>query len=333
MFAHLVNRKFGIAVCNGTAALEVALMALGLEQGDEVIVPSFTIISCVLAILRVGAKPVLVDADNRTWNMDVNAIESKITSKTKAIMVVHTYGLPVEMDKILQLSEQYGLKILEDAAEMHGQKYFDQPCGSFGDISIFSFYANKLVTTGEGGMILTNDEVLAAKCLSYRNLCFIKEKRFLHYELGHNFRLTNLQAAVGVAQLERMDDFKVRKRELGALYCHLLEDISMLQLPLKKVAYAENIYWVFGVVLNENCSFDAQDVMQQLAKKGIGTRPFFYPMHKQPVFLDMGLFCNDVLPVSERLGNRGFYLPIGLTLTNEQVEYVATALKQIICSG
>ena len=332
-FAQQVNRKFGIAIANGTAALEVALLALELEAGDEVIVPSFTIISCIQAIIRVGAKPVLVDAHCTTWNMDPDAVESKITSRTRAIMVVHIYGLPVEMNKILELSDQYGLKIIEDAAEMHGQTYLNRPCGSFGDISVFSFYANKLVTTGEGGMILTDDEHLAERCISFRNLCFIREKRFLHYELGHNFRMTNLQAAVGVAQLERMNEFMCRKKELGMLYTNLLEDVDVLQLPLRSTAYAENIYWVFGVVLQDDYPLDAKEIMLQLLKAGIGTRPFFYPMHKQPVFRKMGLFSDDELPVAEKLGDRGFYLPIGLTLTNEQVAYIAATLKKVIEDG
>jgi perosamine synthetase len=330
LFAQSVHRKFGIAVSNGTAALEIALLVLGLEKGDEVIVPSFTIISCLLAIIRVGAKPVLVDSDNSNWNMDVNAIEDKITNRTRAILVVHTYGLPVEMDKVLQLSEKYGLKIIEDAAEMHGQKYFDKPCGSFGNISVFSFYANKLITTGEGGMIVTDDEEIAKKCSSYRNLCFCKEKRFLHYELGYNFRITNLQAAVGVAQLERMNEFLIRKKEMGALYTDLLEDDPIFQLPLRRTEYAENVYWIFGVVLSETCPVDAAHVMEKLTARGIGTRPFFYPMHKQPVFRELGLFKENKLPVSERLGDRGFYLPIGLTLADDQIIYITTVLKKIV---
>jgi perosamine synthetase len=200
-FAATVGRKHGIAVCNGSAALDASVAALGIGPGDEVIMPAFTIISCAAAIIRQGATPVLVDADPITWNMDVNQIETRITSKTRAIMVVHIYGLPTDMAPILLLADKHGLKIIEDAAEAHGQNYQNRPCGSFGDVSTFSFYPNKHVTTGEGGMILTDSEQLAERCRSLRNLCFQPGKRFVHEELGWNFRMSNLQAALGVAQL------------------------------------------------------------------------------------------------------------------------------------
>src|ERR1700674_5040212 len=205
-----VRRKHGIAVCNGSAALDLALAALKCEPADEVILPSGTIISCAAAIVRAGATPVVVDSDPYTWNMDVNQVAERITSRTRAIMVAHVYGLPVDMDGVLMLAEKHGLKIIEDAAEMHGQDYKGKPCGSFGDISTFSFYPNKLVTTGEGGMVLTDDPLLAERCRSLRNLCFGK-KRFVHEELGWNFRLSNVQAAIGVAQLERLDEFVQKK--------------------------------------------------------------------------------------------------------------------------
>ena len=207
------GRKYGVAVANGTAALEVAVQALGIGEGDEVIMPSFTIISCAMAVTKLGAVPVLVDSDLYTWNMNVDEIEAKITSKTKAIMIVHLYGLPVEVDKVLELAKKYNLKVIEDAAEMHGQKYKGKPCGSFGDISTFSFYPNKHITTGEGGMVVTDDEELAERCRMLRNLCFRKDVRYVHDEISDNYRFTNLQAAVGLAQLERLDEFVERKRE------------------------------------------------------------------------------------------------------------------------
>src|SRR6185437_15595635 len=206
-FAARVGRKFGIAVCNGSVALDAAMAALDLKPGDEVIMPAFTIISCASAITRCGAVPVLVDADPLTWNMDVAQIAPRINSKTRAIMVVHIYGLPVDMDPVMELAARHGLRVIEDAAESHGQVYNGRPCGSFGDMSTFSFYPNKHITTGEGGMIVTDDEALAARCRSLRNLCFRPGQRFVHDELGWNFRMTNLQAAVGVAQLERLDEF------------------------------------------------------------------------------------------------------------------------------
>ncbi|MEB3119665.1 MAG: DegT/DnrJ/EryC1/StrS family aminotransferase, partial [Snowella sp.] len=224
-----VGRKYGIAVCNGSVALDVAVAALDIGKGDEVIMPTFTIISCAAAVIRAGATPVLVDCDRDTWNMDVNQIEGKITPRTKAIMVVHIYGLPVDMYPILALAEKYGLQIIEDAAEMHGQTYHDQLCGSFGTISTFSFYPNKHITTGEGGMIVTDNQLLAERCLSLRNLCFQPQQRFVHYELGWNCRMTNLQAALGIAQLERLDEFVARKRNIGKQYTDLLSDLSCLQ--------------------------------------------------------------------------------------------------------
>ncbi|HEY3375024.1 MAG TPA: DegT/DnrJ/EryC1/StrS family aminotransferase [Candidatus Aquicultor sp.] len=328
-FAAQVHRKYGIAVSNGTVALEAAVVALGLGKGDEVIMPTFTIISCAAAIVRAGAVPVLVDSDPETWNMNVNQIESKITPRTKAIMVVHIYGLPVDMDPVSALADKYDLKIIEDAAEMHGQIYKGRPCGSFGDISIFSFYPNKHITTGEGGMIVTDDAGLAEKCRSLRNLCFQPHKRFLHEELGFNFRLTNLQAALGLAQLERLDEFVERKRRMGRKYNELLADVVQLELPLQHTDYAENIYWVYGIVLKDQVPFDANEVMSRLADHKIGTRPFFWPMHEQPVFHKMGLFIGERYPVAERIARRGFYIPSGLALTDGQIDSVAERLRTI----
>ena len=243
--ASYCGRKYAKAVCNGSVAIDVAVKALGIGVGDEVIMPAFTIISCANAIIRAGAKPVLIDADSKTWNMDVSQIEDKVTTKTKAIMAVHIYGLPVDMDKVLKIAERHNLKIIEDAAEAHGLEYKGKKCGSFGDTSIFSFYSNKLVTTGEGGMILTDDESLATRFESLRNLCFKPEKRFVHDELGWNLRMSNLQAAVGVAQLERLNEFVIKKREMGKKYLELLSGIDEIELPLSKTDYADNIYWVF----------------------------------------------------------------------------------------
>ncbi|HKY69446.1 MAG TPA: DegT/DnrJ/EryC1/StrS aminotransferase family protein [Gammaproteobacteria bacterium] len=327
-FSKKVNRKFGVAVCNGTAALEVAVEALGLGSGSEVILPSFCIISCILAITRAGLTPVLVDCDPHTWNMDPNKIESKISSRTRAIMVVHTYGLPVDMAPILSIAQKHDLKIIEDAAQMHGQNYRNTPCGSFGDISIFSFYPNKHITTGEGGMVLTDDPKLKEKCQSLRNLCFEPERRFWHESLGFNYRMSNLQAAVGVAQLEQLDNFVKKKREMGAFYYNALKNIGSLQFPLPKTPYAENIYWVFGMVL-KNPKIQMKDVIQKLSKMGIGTRPFFWPMHKQPVFQKMGWFEGESYPVSENLGLHGFYIPSGLGLAREDQDQVIDALQEV----
>jgi len=332
-FAEKVARRHGIAVCNGTAALETAVAALDLEPGSEIIVPTFTIISCVAAILRRGCVPVLVDCDPATWNMDPEFVEARITSKTKAIMVVHLYGLPADMAPLLGIARRYGLFVIEDASQMIGQTYDGSPCGSFGDISTFSFYANKVVTTGEGGMIVASDDRLARRCRDLRNLCFSSGRRFVHEELGYNFRMTNLQAALGLAQLERMEDAVYRKREMGRHYTRLLSGVPGLQLPVPSTGYADNIYWVYGIVLADSLPFDADAAMHALAERGIGTRPFFWPMHEQPVFLKAGLFSGEAYPVAERIARRGYYVPSGLALTGEQRERVCEALDEIIRGG
>ena len=329
-FSEKVDRKYGIAVANGTAALEIAVKALGIGPGDEVILPTFTIISCIHQIIRSGATPVLVDSEPITWNMDVSQIESKITERTKAIMVVHIYGLPVDMDPVLELAKEYNLKIIEDAAELIGQTYKGKPCGSFGDISTFSFYPNKHITTGEGGMVVTDDEDLAEKCRSLRNLCFQKEQRFIHEELGWNYRMTNLQAAVGLAQLEKLDEHIKRKRTMGQLYTQLLSDIKNIQLPVPMTNYAENIYWVYGIVLKNEIPFDAKEAMKKLSEAGVGTRPFFWPMHEQPVFRRMGLFQNESHHVAERIGRRGFYIPSGLALGKDQILTVSNKVREVV---
>lgn len=329
-FSAQVGRKHGIAVCNGTAALDAAIEALGIGPGDEVIMPTFTIISCVGQIVRSGARPVLVDSDPVTWNMDLSQIEAKITARTKAIMVVHIFGLPVDLDPVLSIARRHGLKVLEDAAQMHGQTYKGQPCGSFGDISTFSFYPNKHITTGEGGMIVTNDDQLAEDCRNLRNLCFQPNKRFVHERLGWNLRMTNMQAALGVAQLERLEEFVARKRRMGARYTKLLGDLKGVQLPLPRTDYAENIYWVYGLVLDESIGLDAEEAMKQLAAKGIGCRPFFCPMHQQPVLRTMGLFADENYPKSDRLYQKGFYIPSGMALTDEQIERVVEAVRETL---
>ena len=292
--------------------------------------PTFTIISCINQILRVGAKPVLVDSDLKTWNMDVTQIEEKITSRTKAIIIVHIYGLPVNMDPVLNIAKQYNLKIIEDAAEMHGQTYKNKPCGSFGDISTFSFYANKHITTGEGGMVVTNSDQLSEDSRSLRNLCLQAEKRFVHQRLGWNLRMTNIQAALGLAQLEQLEKFVQRKRHIGHLYNELLSGHSNLNLPLPETDYAENIYWVYGLLLNNDSNIDAEMIMRKLNKKGIGTRPFFCPMHMQPVLKKMGLFARENYPVAERLYRKGFYIPSGMALTDDQIKETAIAVKEVL---
>lgn len=326
----------GVAVSNGTTALQIAVDALKLGPGDEVIMPSFTIISCALAVVRAGAKPVLVDCDPETYCMDLGQTAAAVTPRTRAIMPIHMYGHPVDMDAILMLAEKHGLSIIEDAAQAHGCEYHSRRggnngwrrCGGLGTISTFSFFANKLVTTGEGGMVLTRDPVLAERARSLRNLCF-QPRRFFHEELGYNYRLTNLQAAIGVAQVERMDDILARKRHMGRLYNEGLAGIDGLQLPANK-DWARINYWMYAVVLDEDRGLDAIAFAQVLKKRNIETRPFFLGMHEQPVFREMGLFKGLKLPVSERVQRQGLYLPSGLAITESQIAEVVGAVREIL---
>jgi len=323
-----VNRKYGIACSSGTAALDLAIASLKIGNGDEVIMPAFTIISCASAIIKSGAKPILIDSDPKTWNMNTDAIEDAITTKTVAIMAVHIYGLPVDMDPIIKIANKYGLYIIEDAAELIGAKYKDKECGSFGHVSTFSFYSNKQITTGEGGMVLTNDLEISNRCKSLRNLCFQSEKRFVHEELGWNYRMTNLQAALGIAQLEKLDSTIKKKINIGKLYTENLKHIKNIQLPLNRTDFAKNIYWVFGILIDSKFG-SAKKVMEILKTQKIGTRPFFYPMHKQPIFKKMGIFQNNHLPISEHLYRQGLYLPSGIDLTEENINTICEKFKKI----
>lgn len=324
-----LDRKFGVAVTNGTAAIDLAIEALGIGKGDEVILPTFTIISCVMQIVRSGATPIFVDSDYHTWNMDVNQVISKITSRTKAILVVHIYGLPVDLNPILSICKEKSIYLIEDAAEVIGQNYLGKPCGSFGDISTVSFYPNKHITTGEGGMIFTNNPDLADNLKELRNLCFQPERRFVHERIGWNVRMTNLQAALGLAQLERLDEFVNKKRWIGKFYNELLSNLKGVQLPLKSTVYAENIYWVYGLVLDKELG-TAEQIMKKLERLGVGTRPFFYPLHLQPVFKKENFINNEVFPVAENLGHQGFYIPSGLGLTEKDILKVSDVLYSVL---
>ena len=327
--ASYVGRKYATACSNGSAALDIAVRALKLQKGDEVIMPTFTIISCAQSLISNGLTPVFVDSDYQTFNVNANEIKSKITSKTKAIMIVHIYGLTVDIDPIIKVAKEFNLKIIEDAAEVHGQEYKGKKCGSFGDISIFSFYPNKHITTGEGGMVLTDDEYLDVRAKSLRNLCFTSN-RFIHEEIGYNYRMTNMQAALGVAQLEQIDSIIKKKRWIGVKYNELLNDIEAINLPVNETKYCENIYWVYAITLKDDFKKKAKEVMNELGKYKIGTRPFFYPMHKQPVFNNSGLFLDIHLPNSEKLYERGFYIPSGLSLKEEQINEVSETLHKIL---
>lgn len=331
-FAKYVERKHGIAVNNGTNALILALRALNLPSASEVIIPSFTIISCALACIYNNLIPVFVDSEEDTWNMDVSKIEEKITEKTKAIMPVHIYGHPVDMDAVLAIAQKYNLYVVEDFAEAIGSEYKGKKCGGFGEISCVSFYANKVVTTGEGGMCLTDDDELAENLRKLRNLAFVPEKRFVHFELGFNFRITNIQAAIGLAQTERIKEHVAKKIWIGKFYNNLLkplEEKGLIRLSVEK-EWAKNTYWMYGVVLNKDLGITAEEAMKKLAEKGIQTRPFFYPLHLQPVFEKLPWYKKERLPVSENLYKYGFYLPSGLTLTEAEIQKVAEYLEETL---
>ena len=323
------GRRHGISVSSGTAALETAVHALGLPRGSEVILPSFTMISCVAAILRNDLVPVFVDADSCTWCMDVNQVGHRLTARSSAIMAVHIYGHPVEMDALLELGRTRGLKIIEDAAEAHGALYRGRPCGSFGDASAFSFYSNKIVATGEGGMVVCDDDAVAHDCRDYRNLYFDAQYRFTHRRLGQNYRMTNVQAAIGCAQLDRMSRALERKQSMASRYDELLGDVPDLQLPARS-NHCDNVYWVYGVVLGDGHPFDAHELQRRLREQGVDSRPFFLGLHEQPVIREMGHAGTDRFPVTERLSRRGLYLPSGLAISAEQIEQTARTLKRCL---
>jgi len=334
-FANYLDINHGIAVCNGTAALETALYAVGINKGDEIIMPSFNIISSAIAAIRLGVIPVLVDIDSEDWNMDVNEIEKKITAKTKAILTVDIYGSPVDYDKIIELAEKYNLIIIEDFAEAQGGEYFSKKqnkwlkCGNIGHISATSFYANKIITTGEGGMVFTNNNLYAERARSYRNLCFINGNRFYHEELGYNFRMSNLQAAVGLAQFEQMQNFISIKIKNGNLYRKKFNSIREIKFhPVKH--YSKCVYWMYSVELSPEIGITADEMMKLLNKKNIDTRPFFKGLHIQPVLLDQGYFSNEKYPKTDHASKYGFYIPSGITLTEEEINIVVETITNIL---
>jgi perosamine synthetase len=326
-WARYCGMSHGVAVVNGTAALQIAVSALGIVRGDEVIMPSSTIMSCATAAIYAGAQPVFVDVDPETWCLDPAQVSAAVTSRTKAIMPVHLYGHPVDMDPILELADRYDLYVIEDAAEAHGAEYRGRRCGSLGDISCFSFYANKIITTGEGGMVLTNDSAVAERLRALRNLCFEGDRRFLHRSLGHNFRMTNVQAALGVNQVSRIESLVDRKRAIASRYESGLRTVLGIQLPIER-EWAKSVYWMYGFVLNPELGITAAECGRRLLELGIHTRPFFFPLHRQPALRALGLLDDAARPVSEMLGEFGLYLPSGLSLADDDVDRVVDAVAQ-----
>lgn len=330
-FALFCNQKYGSCVTNGSAALDVAIRAMKdvyeWQNDDEVIIPSFNIISAAQSCIYNKLKPVFVEAEEYTWNIDVSKIEELINERTRAIVIVHIYGLPSDVEPILRIAKKYNLKIIEDAAQAHGQTYNNEKCGSFGDISTFSFFTNKHIACGEGGIVLTSDDKLIEKINYYKNLCFTADK-FVHNDLGWNLRMSNLQAAVAYAQFEKLKETIKKKQYIGGLYQELLKGIPA-KLSVDRTDYADNHYWIFGIVLNDEVKFTAKDVISKMREQNIEMRPFFYPMHKQPVFEKMGILDNISRPVAEKLYNKGFYIPTGLNLTDEKIEYIAKQIKKL----
>ena len=325
-FAKFCGVKYGIAVTNGTVALHLALVALGMKKGDEVIMPNFTMIASANAVCYTGATPVFVDAEPDTWNIDTKKIEGKITSKTKAIMPVHLFGLPCEMDKINELAKKYNLKVIEDAAEAHGAEYKGKKCGNLGDIACFSFFSNKIVTTGEGGMVVTNDKELADKCRYLKNLCFGERRDYIHNDIGFNYRMSNLHAAIGLAQTEKADEYvklrinnnKIYKRELGKNK----EVIFQKQQPS-----TINSCWMNAILLK---GIDRDKLMDYLKEKGVETRLLFTGMNKQPCLEKFGCNMDGEYPITEWITKNGLYLPSSSELKEEEIVKICNLIKESI---
>ena len=325
-FSQKVGAKYGIATTSGTSALHLALYTLGIREGDEVIVPTFTMIATANAIRYCGAKPVLVDSEEETWNIDTEKIEEKVTSKTQAIMPVHTYGHPCDMDKIFEIASKYNLWVIEDAAEAHGAEYKGRKVGSIGDCACFSFYGNKIITTGEGGMITTNDRKIYERAGNLRDHAFSEERHFWHKILGFNYRMTNLQAAVGLGQLEKFEELVERRIENAKLYNSLLKDIHGLELP-PETPEIKNVFWMYGIRVKENFGISRDELRRKLALKGIETRTFFIPIHLQPIYWKD--YLEEDFPVAERLCKEGLYLPSSSKLEKDEIYFIAECIRKI----
>ncbi len=326
-FAAFIGVRHAVAVTSGTTALHLAASVAGIGVNDEVLVSASTNIATGLAAYHHGAIPIAVDSESETWNLDLNIIESLITPRTKAVIPVHLFGHPVDMDSLMSIAQKHGLIVIEDCAESHGATIRGRMTGSFGDMSCFSFYANKIITTGEGGMICTNNDAYAEKLRLLRNLAFTKP-RFRHELAGYNFRMTGYQAAMGIAQLHKIEEIVAAKRQVAHWYDNLLADLSGLQLPIER-SWAKNVYWMYGVVIHQEFGISRDKVMQQLQELGIETRSFFCPMNIQPCFKDLTGWREISCPIAEKLWENGFYLPSSPLLTYETILHISESLKII----
>ncbi len=327
-FAAYHGVKHCVALANGTAALEVSLHAIGVKPGDEVIIPSFTIISLALAVLRLGAIPRLVDVDPDNWNLTAEGVQAALSDKTRAVIVVHGFGHPADMDPTLELARVHDIKVIEDAAESIGSRYKGRLCGTLGDVGSFSLYANKLITTGEGGCITTNDDEIARKARGYINLYFGREERFSHEGLGYNFRMTNVQAALGCAQLEQIDYFAARKKQIGGWYRDALAGCDTVDFQAT-VGPVDHVYWMYCVVLRSHVEMTAMSAMAYLGERGIGTRNLFKGLHTQVPLQPYLVHTDKHFSVTERLYGRGFYVPSAVTLTKDNVMTVVDVLNEL----
>jgi perosamine synthetase len=326
-FADYCGVKYGVAVSNGSTALHVAVAAAGIGEGDEVLVSASTNIATALAVIHNNAVPVPVDSEPLTWNMDLDLVESLITPKTKAIIPVHLYGHPVDMDRLMQIAEKHNLIVIEDAAEAHGATCRGKMVGGFGDMACFSFYANKIITTGEGGMVLTNNKEYADKLKLLRNLAFT-QPRFWHEEAGFNFRMTGYQAAMGLVQVGKLDHILEEKIQMARWYDKHLQGIVGLQIPFTQ-SWAKNVFWMYGIVINpKTFGIGRDELVQKLKKAGIDTRTFFCPMNLQPCLQSRKGFRQIDCPVAENLWENGLYLPSSTTLTEEQIAFISEEVKK-----
>ena len=327
-FAQRFGVKHAITTTNGTASLHLSIASLNIGKGDEVILPAHTMMASANAIVYTGATPVLVDVERDSWNMDVGKIEKKITKRTKAIMPVHIYGLPVDMDPVIKLAKKHNLFIVEDAAESTGAEYKGRLTGTLGDFGCFSFYANKIITTGEGGIVLTNNDKLANHARLLKDMAHSPKKRFLHEEIGFNYRMTNMQAALGLAQLEELDKFLEIKIWMANLYNNLLSGLEGITLPTQR-SWARNVYWMYGILIEDSLSISREQFMHELLNLGVDTRTFFVPMNRQPALLKMGLFKGEKYPISDEIGEKGLYIPSGLAITEKQIKTVCAAIGKV----